>query len=85
MESGVLSCRSSTCHHEIVFAKLNLKFEYPSSYERVFWDYSRKTQNNLFLNIYASYIPNKAVLCDEKDPSWMNNGIRAVIEMKGNA
>ena len=41
MESGVHSSLSSTCHHEIVFAKLNLKVEYPPPYERVFWDYSR--------------------------------------------
>ena len=41
MESGVHSSLSSTCHHEIVFAKLNLQVEYPPTYERVFWDYSR--------------------------------------------
>ena len=41
MESGVHSSLSRTCHHEIVFAKLNLKVEYPPPYERVFWDYSR--------------------------------------------
>ena len=41
MDSGVRSSLSSTCHHEIVFAKLNLKVEYPPPYERVFRDYSR--------------------------------------------
>ena len=41
--------------------------------------------NNLLLNIYSNYIPNKTALCDEKDPPWMTNGIRAVIEMKNNA
>ena len=41
MESGVHSSLSSMCHHEIVFAKVNLKLEYPPPYERVFWDYSR--------------------------------------------
>ena len=41
MESGVHSSLSSACHHEIVFAKLNLDVEYPPPYERVFWDYSR--------------------------------------------
>ena len=41
--------------------------------------------NNLLLNIYSNYIPNKTVLCDDKDPPWMTNGIRAVIEMKNNA
>ena len=41
MESGVDCSLSSKCHREIVFAKLNLKVEYPRPYERVFWDYSR--------------------------------------------
>ena len=41
MESGVHSSLSSTCHHETVFAKLNLKVEYPPPYERVFRDYSK--------------------------------------------
>ena len=41
--------------------------------------------NNLLLNIYSSFIPNRTVLCDDKDPPWMINGIRAAIEMKKNA
>ena len=41
--------------------------------------------NDLLLNIYSNYIPNKTVLCDDKDPSWMTNGIRTAIEMKNNA
>ena len=105
-----ISSISSTCHHEIVFAKLNLKVEYPALNEHVFWDYSRadKTSinrainvidwnkvpanktvesqvselNDLLLNIYSNYIPDKTVLCDDKDPPWMNNGIRTAIEMK---
>ena len=112
MESGVHSSLSSTCHHEIVFAKLNLKVEYLPPYESVFWDYSRAGKasinrainaidwnedfankpvesqvselNDLFLNIYSNYIPNKTVLCDDKDPPWMTNGIRTAIEMKNN-
>ena len=41
--------------------------------------------HNLLLNIYLNYLHNKTVLCDDKDPPWMTNGIRAVIEMKNNA
>ena len=41
--------------------------------------------NNLLFNIYSNYIPNKTVLCDDKDPPWMTNGITAVIEIKNNA
>ena len=113
MESGVHSFLSSTCHHEIVFAKLNLKVEYSPPYERVFWNCSKadtisinsainaidwdelfanKTVesqvselSDLLLNIYSNYIPKKTVLCDDKDPLWMTNGIRTAIEMKNNA
>ena len=113
MESGVHSSLSSTCHHEIVFAKLILRVEYPPPYVRVFWDYSRADKasinrainaidwdelfanktvesqvselNDLLLNIYSNYIPNKTVLCDDKDPPWMTNGIRTAIETKSNA
>ena len=41
--------------------------------------------NNLLFNIYSNYISNKTVLCDDKDPPWMTNGITAVIEVKNNA
>ena len=40
--------------------------------------------NDLLLNIYSNYIPNKTVLYDDKDPPWMTNGIRTAIEMKSN-
>ena len=114
-ESGVHGSLSSTCHHEIVFAKLNLMVQFPPPYERVFWDYCRADKasinrainafanitvelfadktveshvselNDLLLNIYSNYVPNKTVLCDDKNPPWMNNGITTVIEMKNNA
>ena len=41
--------------------------------------------NNLLLNIYSNYTLSKTVLCDDKDPAWLTNGIRTVIEMKNNA
>ena len=52
MESNVHSSPCSTCHHQIVFAKLNLKAEYPPPYERIFWDYSRvdKASTNRAIN-----------------------------------
>ena len=78
MESRVHNSLSSTCHHEIVFENFSLKFEYPPPYPRILWDYSRAEKgsimesqvfelNDLLLNIYPSYIPNKTVLCDDKD------------------
>ena len=40
--------------------------------------------NDLLLNIYSNYVPNKTVLCDGKDPPWMTNGIRTAVEIKNN-
>ena len=41
--------------------------------------------NDLLLNIYSNCVSNKTVLCDDKDPLWMANGIRTAIEIKNNA
>ena len=41
IKSDVHSSLGSTWHHGIVFAKLNLKVEYPPTYEHVFWHYFR--------------------------------------------
>ena len=38
--------------------------------------------NDLLLNIFSNYIPNKTVLCDDKDPPWVINGVRTAIKMK---
>ena len=40
--------------------------------------------NDLLLNIYSNYIPNKIVLRDGKDHPWVTNEIGTVIEMKNN-
>ena len=87
MESGVHSSLSGTCHHEVVFAKLNLKtIDWEERFANIKPVESQVSElNNLLLNIYSNYIPNKTVLCDAKDPPWMANGFRAVIEMKSNA
>ena len=38
-ESGVHQSLHPKCHHQIAFAKLNLKVEYLPLYERLIWDY----------------------------------------------
>ena len=39
MESGVHSSLHSNCHHQITYARFNLKIFYPSAYEREIWHY----------------------------------------------
>ena len=42
MESGVHSSLHPNCHHQIVFAKINLKIYYPPPYEREIWHYEKE-------------------------------------------
>ena len=48
IDSGVHASECPNCHHQIVYAKLNLKIEYPPLYERLVWDY--KNTNTQLLN-----------------------------------
>ena len=41
VESGVSSSLHPNCHHQIVFAKINLKICYPPPYEREIWHYEK--------------------------------------------
>ena len=40
-ESGVHAYLFPRCHHQIIYAKVNLKVYYPTPYERLVWDYSK--------------------------------------------
>ena len=41
IESGVFSSPHPNCHHQVVFAKLNLSILYPPPYERTVWFYEK--------------------------------------------
>ena len=34
------------------------------------------------INIFHNFIPNKTILCDDKDPAWMNDEIKKFIKGK---
>ena len=38
--------------------------------------------NKTLLNIFHNFIPNKIILCDDKDPPWMNGEIKNLIKRK---
>ena len=38
--------------------------------------------NKTLLNIFHNFIPNKIILCDDKDPPWMNGEIENLIKRK---
>ena len=38
--------------------------------------------NTTILNIFRSFIPNKVILCDDKEPPWVNEEVRLLIKQK---
>ena len=38
--------------------------------------------NRTILNIFHNFIPNKIILCDDRDPPWMNENIKQLIRKK---
>ena len=46
-ESGVHSSLFPRCHHQIIYAKINLKIYYPAPYEKLVWDYSKANITNI--------------------------------------
>ena len=41
INSGVHPSLHQNCHHQIIFAKINLKVYYPPPYKRLVWDYKK--------------------------------------------
>ena len=38
--------------------------------------------NDIILNIFRNFVPNRYVTCDDKDPFWMNEKIKSKIKVK---
>ena len=49
VNSGVFPSIHSSCHHQIVFAKVNINIFYPPPYTRRIWDYSN-TNHEAIIN-----------------------------------
>ena len=47
MESGVHHSLHSNCHHQITYAKFNLKIHYPPLYEREIWHYQKANTDQI--------------------------------------
>ena len=54
MESGVHSSLHPSCHHQIVLAKINLKFCYPPPYKREIWHYEKANADLIRRSIIRS-------------------------------
>ena len=49
INSGVHSSLHPNCHHQIIYAEINFKIEFPPPYERIVWDY--KNANAKYINL----------------------------------
>ena len=47
MDSGVYTSIHSNCHHQIIYAKFDLKVFYPPPYERTVRHFSRANSNHI--------------------------------------
>ena len=47
MESGLHSSLHPNCHHQITYAKFNLKIYYPSPHEREIWHYGKANVDHI--------------------------------------
>ena len=89
MESGVHSSLHENYHHQITYARFNLKIYYPPPYEQDDWHYQKANIENIrkaisdinekvFLlnkpikNIVCNYIPCETIICNDRDPLWIN-------------
>ena len=109
---GVLPSLHSNYHHQIAYAKFNLKIYYPPPYEREIWYYQKANTdqirkaieqfswdrslknldinemvflfNRIIKNIISNYIPHEIIICDDRDPPWINNRVKELINEKNN-
>ena len=95
------------CHHQMIFAKLDLRIFYLPPYERNIWHYKQalirwaidnfdwnraldnvspnrqvSIFNDTILNIISNFIPHETIICDDRDPPWINSKIKKVIHEK---
>ena len=107
---GIHSSLHQNCHHQIIFAKFNLKVHYPPPYEREVWHFKKANTdhikrainefpwersfanldinhkvhlfNKTIRNILSNFIPHETVTFDDRDPPWMNNRVKHLINEK---
>ena len=110
MESGIHFSLHRNCHHQLIYAKINLKVFYTPPYDREIWHYQRtnvgliqrvieqfsweKSFRNLNINemfflfnktiknILSNYIFHETFTSDDREPPWINNNIKQLIQEK---
>ena len=92
MESRLHSSLHENCHHQLVYAKFNLKVWYPPPFEREIWHYQYANIEQIkraieqfpwektIKSILSNYIPHETITCDDREPTWINNKIKQLIQ-----
>ena len=86
-ESGAYPSLHSKCHHQVLFAKLNLNVEYPPLYEHLIWDYNNADIPSInraieifdWVNSLKAKNIHEQVHFLKKNPPWFNNEIRKIL------
>ena len=95
MDAGIHPFLHASCHHQIVYAKFNLKIYYPQPYEREVWQFQKadiklivnlnisemvvSVFNTTIKKIMANFIPHETIICDDRDPPSITNRIKKLI------
>ena len=107
MDAGIHPSLHASRHHQIVYAKFNLKINYPPPYQREVWHFQKADINlirrameefnreraffklniNEMVSVFntavkkirVNFIPHETVICDDRDPPWINNRIKQLI------
>ena len=74
----------SILHHiSIKFGNRSIEiFDWPSLFSGKNVHEQVELFNKTLLNIFHNFIPNKIILCDDKDPPWINGEIKNLIKRK---
>ena len=81
----------------MTYAKFNLKIYYPTPYEQEVWfswkrrfansDVNKKVYlfNKTTKNIVCNYISHETIICNDRNPPWINENIKKLINDKNRA
>ena len=94
MSSGIHYSLHQICHHQTIFARLNLKVHYPPPYEpeqrHILWlsksEYKSYQKGYLFnktiKNLLSNFMPHETITFDDRDPPWINSQVKHLIHKK---
>ena len=77
MESGVHPSPHSNCHHQIKYAKFNIKTHYPPPYEREIWHY-QKANTDQIRKAIEQFPSQPVITCSKLTIETLEQGVKYV-------